>query len=203
MQKTSAAAPIGFLTGLFFISGIAGLIYQVAWQRVLFAAFGSDLESVTIVVSAFLLGLGVGALTGGRLADRFPDRTLALFCGLEAGIGLYGVASFRLMKWTGDVFVSSPLPMIAATNFLLVLAPALFMGATLPVLVAHAARCWGNVGRATGHLYAANTFGAALGALGTAFVLFHHLPLDAAILLAAGINFLVAVLAGLGLRSFA
>ena len=47
---------------LFMISGTAALIYQICWQRLLFEGFGVDMESVTIVVSTFMLGLGLGAL---------------------------------------------------------------------------------------------------------------------------------------------
>jgi MFS family permease len=109
MQETAAnTAPVSVLTGLFFVSGFASLVYQVSWQRVLFAAFGSDLESVTIVVSAFMLGLGGGALCGGWLADRLPTRALAMFCGCEAGIGLYGLISFALMRWIGDALSLLP-----------------------------------------------------------------------------------------------
>lgn len=195
MQETAAdAAPINFLTGLFFVSGFASLVYQVSWQRVLFAAFGSDLESVTIVVSAFMLGLGGGALFGGWLADRAPMKTLALFCACEAGIGLYGLISFDLMHWVGDVFVLAGMPVIAAVNFLLILAPTLLMGATLPILVAHTVRQWGNVGKATGHLYGANTLGAALGAVTTVFGLFLWMRLDGSIRLAAAMNFAIVVL---------
>ena len=50
----------------FFLSGIPALIYQLIWQRALFAIFGSNIESVTLVVSSFMLGLGVGSLAGGR-----------------------------------------------------------------------------------------------------------------------------------------
>lgn len=192
MQKNSSDTPIGFLTALFFVSGFASLIYQIAWQRVLFAAFGSDLESVTIVVAAFMLGLGFGALFGGRLADRFPKNALMLFCCCEIGIGIYGLVSFHLMSIAGDQFVSSSLLIVAIVNFLLVLFPALLMGATLPILIAHTVRCWGNVGSSTGHLYAANTLGAALGAFSTAFVLFSHMHLDSVISLAATLNLCVA-----------
>ena len=44
------------IAGAFFLSGAAGLIYQIAWQRLLFANFGVDVESSTVVVSAFMLG---------------------------------------------------------------------------------------------------------------------------------------------------
>jgi spermidine synthase len=88
-------------------------------------------------------------------------------------------------------FVLASLPVIAAVNFLLVLGPALLMGATFPILVAHTVRQWGNVGMATGHLYGANTLGAALGALSTVFGLFHVMRLDQSISLAAALNFSV------------
>ena len=43
---------------LFFLSGFPALIYQIVWQRTLFAIYGVNMESVTVVVSAFMLGLG-------------------------------------------------------------------------------------------------------------------------------------------------
>ena len=74
------------LAPLFFVSGAAALIYQVCWQRLLFTALGVDMESVTLIVSVFMLGLGLGALLGGQLADRFPGRALGLFAAAELGI---------------------------------------------------------------------------------------------------------------------
>src|SRR5438552_269739 len=47
---------------LFFFSGFPALIYQIVWQRSLFVIYGINIESVTIVVSAFMLGLGLGSL---------------------------------------------------------------------------------------------------------------------------------------------
>ncbi len=194
MPVAAASTAFAALSGLFLLSGAAGLVYQVSWQRLLFAAFGSDLASVTIIVSAFMAGLGLGALAGGAAADRWPARALPLFAGCEAAIGAYGLFSPPLLLWGGQAFVAAPMAVVAAVNFALVLAPALLMGATLPILVSHLARHWRNVGRATGHLYAANTLGAAAGALLPAFVLFAHLPLDVVVRLAAGVNLAVAAL---------
>ena len=42
------------IKAVFFLSGIAALIYQIAWQRMLFTAFGVDLESITIIISVFM-----------------------------------------------------------------------------------------------------------------------------------------------------
>lgn len=188
---------------MFLFSGMAALVYQVSWQRLLFTAFGADLESVTIVVAAFMLGLGAGSLSGGAWADRSPDRTLTMFAVCETGIGVYGMASPELIRGVGELFVKSSLPVVALINFLLVLMPALLMGATLPILVAHTARLWKNVGGATGYMYAANTFGAAMGALCATFLLFRFFTLDVAIRCAAATNLLIAGMALLRLRKSA
>jgi len=47
------------LCALFFFSGFPALIYQLTWQRELFRIFGVNSESVTVVVTAFMLGLGL------------------------------------------------------------------------------------------------------------------------------------------------
>ncbi len=64
----------GSLGILFLISGFAALIYQLSWQRVLFATFGIDMESVTLVVSVFMFGLGIGSIIGGIVSERFPGN---------------------------------------------------------------------------------------------------------------------------------
>ena len=81
MPVPKSAPGVGVLALLFFVSGAAALIYQVVWQRILLAAFGVDIETVTVVVSVFMFGIGGGALVGGRLAERFPGRALMLFAG--------------------------------------------------------------------------------------------------------------------------
>ena len=47
----------GSLFALFAGSGFAALVYQVVWQRSLFAIYGIHVEAVTVVVTAFMLGL--------------------------------------------------------------------------------------------------------------------------------------------------
>ena len=180
------------LAAPFFLSGVAALVYQVCWQRLLFSAFGVDIESITIIVSTFMLGLGVGALVGGQLADRFPERIIALFALAEFGIGLFGLLSPTVIREVGRLTIEAPLPVIAAANFLLLLIPTVLMGATLPMLVAFLVRTIGNVGVSIGGLYFINTAGAAIGALAVGFLLLYYFDLDTTIYGAAGINFLVA-----------
>ena len=53
---------------LFFLSGFPALIYQIVWQRALFPMYGVNVESAAVVVTAFMLGLGLGSLFGGRVS---------------------------------------------------------------------------------------------------------------------------------------
>lgn len=177
----------------FFLSGMAALVYQVSWQRLLFVAFGVDMESITIIVSTFMLGLGAGALLGGQLADRLPDRIILLFALAEAGIGLFGLFSPQLIDAVGTAFIRSPPLVMAAANFFLLLIPTVLMGATLPMLVAFVVRSVGNVGVSIGGLYFVNTAGAAAGALAVGFLLLYYFDLHATIRGAAVVNFLVSI----------
>ncbi|UWX04334.1 hypothetical protein H1235_03980 [Pseudoxanthomonas sp. NC8] len=66
------------LSALFFLSGFAALTYQVCWQKQLNALLGVDTLSIVIVVVAFMLGLGVGAVVGG---DTWPTACArSCFC---------------------------------------------------------------------------------------------------------------------------
>lgn len=177
---------------MFFISGFSAIFYQIAWQRLLFESFGVDIESVTIIVSAFMAGLGLGALFGGEIADRYPTRLIFYFCILELIIGLYGLISYELFKISGDFFVSSSKLTVAMINFILVFIPTTAMGATLPILIIFIANKVKNVGNATGTLYAINTLGASLGCIISGFIIFNFLDLKQAILLAACLNFFVS-----------
>lgn len=192
---------LGILGLAFLLSGAAGLIYQIAWQRLLFAAFGTDLISVCIIVSTFMLGLGLGALTGGWLGDRFPNSTLKVFICCESAIGIFGLNSPELIRQLGTLLGDASFTTSAIANFLLMLIPTSLMGATLPVLITYLVRLWDSVGTATGYLYALNTLGAMLGSCLTAFWLFHILELDQTIHLAAGINLSVAIIVWLCFRT--
>ena len=181
-----------FVGAVFFLSGAAALVYQIAWQRLLFTSFGVDIESVTIVVSTFMCGLGLGAIAGGALADRHASRLLILFALCELGIGLFGLVSVPVIRALGEVFATSPRAVVATVNFGALLIPTSLMGATLPILVTDMVRRQGGVGVSIGTLYFINTFGAASGALALGIGLFAVLELPQAIAAAALVNFTVA-----------
>src|ERR1700674_4917758 len=157
---------------LFFFSGFPALIYQLTWQRELFRIFGVNSESVTIVVTAFMLGLGLGSLAGGWVSKRPGISLLPLLAAIEMITAAFGLVSLSVFEKVGALIVNWPLPAMAAVNLLLVIVPTLLMGATLPILVSHLVRRSGQVGAAVGLLYYVNTLGAGAACLACAVLLF-------------------------------
>ena len=86
---------------LFFFSGFPALIYQLTWQRALFRIFGVNIESVTIVVTAFMLGLGLGSLAGGGCRKRRRIPLLPLLAAIELMTGAFGLASLQIFDFVG------------------------------------------------------------------------------------------------------
>jgi predicted membrane-bound spermidine synthase len=186
---------------LFLVSGAAALIYQICWQRLLFESVGVDIESVTIIVSTFMLGLGLGSLAGGDLADRFPARTLEMFALIELATGAFGAFSPALIHAVSNAVVHASLAPTVAANFGLLLFPTALMGATLPILVRRVVQLYQNVGESVGVLYFANTLGAAVGAAFTGFVALYRFGLSSTIHVAVALNLAVGAAAWLSLRA--
>ncbi|WP_324272886.1 fused MFS/spermidine synthase [Acinetobacter junii] len=184
---------ISTLAAIFFISGFSALIYQVCWQRLLFTGFGVDLTSVTIIISIFMVGLGVGAFYGGRVADKFKGNTIFIFCLIEFLIGVFGFFSNKLILFLQDHFVYSGILKLSFLNFILLLFPTFLMGSTLPLLTSFFNNFLNNVGESIGVLYFYNTLGASFGALGTGFIFFNYIGLSETIYIAATLNMIVAI----------
>lgn len=180
------------LAAIFFISGFSALVYQVSWQRLLFTGFGVDLTSITLIISVFMMGLGVGAFFGGRIADRFSTNIILIFCIVELLIGIFGLFSYFLILGLQSLLVQVSLPVLAVFTFLLLLLPTFLMGLTLPLLTGFFNQFIENIGQSIGMLYFYNTLGAAIGALSTGFILFNYLSLSETIQIAAVFNMAIA-----------
>jgi predicted membrane-bound spermidine synthase len=181
------------LAAIFFASGWAAILYQLVWQRTLFAVVGINIEAVTLIVTEFMIGLGVGSLLGGRLSRAVGDGSLRWFAGIELGIALFGAASLPILRSVGDWIIHAP-PLAGAVATLVLLAvPTLGMGATLPLLANYAVRRSGNVGWSVGVLYSVNTLGAAVAAFVAVVSLLGTLGQQGVVWLAASCNVLVAL----------
>ena len=193
--------PAIFLSAaLFFASGFAALLYQIAWQRALFGWYGVDLDSISTIISVFMLGLGIGAMIGGWLADRFQYRRILIFSLIELTIGAFGFFSLGIIDGIGDRVAAESLPRLIAITFIFFAAPTCAMGATLPVLVTELVDLTHNVGFSTGALYFINTLGAATGALAGGLALLSLYGLGGLVTIAAILNFSIAAVAYLSVQ---
>ena len=181
------------LYAFFFVSGFPALIYQVVWQRSLFTIYGVNSESITVVVSAFLLGLGIGSMAGGALTRQSRVPLLVLFGLIELAIGAFGFASLTLFHAVGQATLGASTSHTFLLSFGLVVVPTVLMGATLPILVEYLVRTRGNVGRTVGVLYAVNTFGSAAACFVASIWLLGSLGKAGTVTVAAVLNVIVGL----------
>lgn len=193
-ERARAFTSLGWLAFLFLISGVAALIYQIVWQRVLFTAFGINIESITIVVSIFMFGLGLGSMFGGLLAARYPTRLVRLFVACEVCIGLFGAVSLPLIAAVSSATLHGSLLIVSIAVFALLCIPTFLMGATLPILVSHLFQRYKNLGKTVGTLYFINTLGSAIACFLVADVLFVLLGEFGSVMAAVACNWTVAAL---------
>lgn len=203
-NTASAGGPVRRLElvlalAIFFASGFAALLYQVTWQRMLVIFSGADIYSITIIVAAFMAGLGMGSLAGGQIADRVGLRSsLWLFAGAELAIGLFGLLSksfYYDLLYTRLSFLAAS-PAVGLILFLSLLWPTFFMGASLPLLARGLTRSLAATGSVVGSLYGWNTLGAAVGALAATWMLLPSMG-PGALWVGAGINVTCALGAAL------
>jgi spermidine synthase len=184
---------------VFFLSGFAALLYQVIWQRLLVIFSGADVYSVTVIVAAFMAGLGTGSLVGGHLADRFgARRNLYAFAGAELVVGLFGLISKWLYYDTlyqQHSQLGAMRTVAAVVLFVTLLLPTFFMGVSLPLLARGLVRSVRASPRLIALLYASNTLGAAVGAFTAPWVLIPRFGLERSLWLAAAVNLICAVMA--------
>ncbi len=204
--------------GFFLLSGFCSLVYQVVWLRVAMADFGITTPLVSIVLSVFMAGLALGSWGGGRLVRRFGTRPagffIALYAASELTIGISGLAVHPLLAW-GRVLLAarvSHTPWDSSSYYLasggwiaLVLLPfCAAMGATFPLAMAGIRAAFRDPSpRSFSYLYLANVLGAMAGAFGSAFVFIEWLGFSKTLLVAAGLNGLIAAAAWSLARGFA
>lgn len=152
---------------LVFTAGFSFLVYEVAWHRLLALVLGATVAASTLVLAAFMGGLGVGAWWWGRFAAGRP-RVAALLGVLLAAVGIASAV--------GQVLVSGVVPRLPGDGAVFVVALLVLMGTTFlmggvfPLAARLAVRRDDAVAPALGRLYAAETLGSALGGLATGFV---------------------------------
>ena len=83
---------------LFFLSGSAGLGYQMVWSKMFGTGLGHEIPAVLAIVSAFMGGMALGAWTLDGVISRSP-RPGRWYGWLEILIGLWGVLSAAVIPF--------------------------------------------------------------------------------------------------------
>ena len=206
-NNNNSVAKFFAVIACFLLSGFAALLYETAWMRQFAIVFGTAEFALIAVLSAYMGGLALGAVLGGRFAARIQNPVL-VYGLLELGIALFALAvpvlislASKLQLATlggqaglpaGDL-ISFSFQFVLA--FLILLVPTVFMGATLPLLAQHAVNHENQIGSRVGLLYAMNTLGAVAGVLVAAFVLLPKFGLRTTVWFGVATNFVIFLLA--------
>jgi spermidine synthase len=159
------------------LSGLGALGAEVVWTRLLSLLMGATVYSFSIILAVFLFGLGLGSSAGSLLARISSKPKILLGICQMLLAGAIGWAAFMISRslpyWpiNPSLYTSDYGPWFVFQIDLLrtawtVLPSTLFWGASFPLAIAAIASENRDPGRMVGGIYAANTIGSILGALG-------------------------------------
>lgn len=187
------------------LSGFSAMVMQVSWIRLLALVLGASAYAFTLILTAFILGIGLGSLW---LARRVKGDTLRLFGWLQAGIAVSVCVALplyiRMPYWLwqiSDVLNHSieSWPIYQTLSFalccLVLLVPTALMGASFPAVARVATAKVSEMGTKLGGVYLWNTLGTVLGSLLGGLVLMPLIRMEGAFAVAVAVNILASALA--------
>jgi spermidine synthase len=173
------ASGAGLVYLVIAMSGMTALSAEVIWTRILSLLFGATVYTFSLILAAFLVGLGIGSSLGSAIARNIARPRLALaWCQLLLCVAIAWTAhtlTESLPYWpinpsiSTDPWYTMQLDMVRC--LWAVLPPALLWGASFPLALASVATAGQDPARLVGGVYAANTVGAIVGSLGASLVL--------------------------------
>jgi spermidine synthase len=166
--------PVYVVIGL---SGTTALGAEVVWTRMLALSLGATVYTFSIILAVFLIGLGIGSAVASVLLRRNDDARTALgVCQLllSGAIACTAFLVARTLPYWSTVAASVNLWSLFGLDLvraMVAILPATCLwGASFPLALAAAARGEQDPGRLVGRVYAINTFGAIVGAVGFSLV---------------------------------
>lgn len=200
---SSPAQRSACLAFFMFASGFCSLAYQIVWLREFRLVFGGSTLAASAVLAIFMGALGLGSWVLGHKADQSsrPGRFYAI---IEALIGLSVLISPLLLIYgqklyytTGGIqelgWVAVGLQMLIAIA--VIATPCFLMGGTLPAAIRLVQTDEDEVRRSSALMYGMNIAGAVLGAFIVNFYCLEVLGNTTSLLMAAGLNLLLAAVA--------
>jgi spermidine synthase len=188
---------------IFFLSGLAGLVYESIWSHYLALFLGHAAYAQTLVLIIFMGGLALGAYLAGIFSKRIPSLLLA-YALVEFIIGILGLIFHPIFVHSTNFIFYQILPNLHSVwgimackwgvGTLLILPQAILLGMTFPLMSGALLRRDPKVsGTSLSLLYFSNSLGAAIGVLLSGFYLIHKFGLPGTIFVAGSINIVVAV----------
>jgi spermidine synthase len=190
----------------FFISGFCSVLYELVWLRLSMAQFGVTTAMVSIVLSVFMGGLGLGSWASGawlrRRGEKIGFSPLLLYAAIELLIGVSGILvpyelrlGHSVLERLGSTS-SAGYYVVSGIWVAFTLIPwCTLMGATIPVGMLAIRRMFPRESsRSFSYLYMANVAGAVAGTA-LPLVLIELLGFRGTLNVGAACNILIAVLA--------
>lgn len=189
---------------LFFLSGSAGLIYEVIWKELLTNLLGSSTVAITIILASFMIGLATGSLIIGKKADNWNiEKTARFYIIIEILIALYALSLPTILENLEFFYIDlyTVLPTIMWSSIFLksffamamLFIPTFLMGTTLPLITKYLSATNENYSNNISLLYGLNTLGAILGTIIAGFYLLENFGISGATKFSATINIIVAL----------
>jgi predicted membrane-bound spermidine synthase len=167
----------------FFISGFCSVLYELVWLRLSMAQFGVNTAMVSIVLSVFMAGMGLGAWISGEAiwwhGNKIGFPALRLYALIELLIGVSGLVVPYEMRLGHGILQrlgsasSAAYYVVSGICITLTLLPwCALMGATIPVAMLAIERMLAEESsRSFSFLYKANVAGALAGTIVPLFLI--------------------------------
>lgn len=174
--EDAVAEPLAFPWPVYVaigLSGMAALGAEVVWTRILSLLLGATVYTFSIILSVFLIGLGIGSGVGSVLARKTRHPRIAFGVCQLLLIGAIAWTAYcvnvSLPFWPIDVTLTSSPWLVFQLDIVrcmwALLPAACLWGASFPLALAGAASRGQDPGRLVGGIYAANTVGAIAGSI--------------------------------------
>ena len=193
--------------GFFFVSGFCSILYELVWLRLAMAKFAVTTALASIVLSAFMVGLGLGSWAAGHYMRTrragLAVSALRLYALAEFLIAVSAIAVPRELSWerallqrldTGFSFSGAAFYLAAGIGITLTVVPwCACMGATFPFAMSAIKKEFAErSARSFSYLYLANVLGAVTGAV-FPLLLIEEWGFNATLHIGAGLNLSLAL----------
>lgn len=193
------------LMAAFWLSGIAGLIYEAVWPHYVTLLVGHGAYAQAAVLAVFLGGMSLGSLGVSKLGSRIRNP-LAAYVGVEVLLGVMGLVFHGVYLLLSDLAFETLFPVMPdgfgvavlkwGLSVGLILPQSILIGAGFPLMSSGVVRL--NHGRDEGRLvavfYFIHSLGAVVGVLWAGFSLLFRYGLPGTTMIAGVLNLVTALM---------